>query len=138
MQFVKGGFAFNDADEQTINQQRSITAQINNNFIQVGAVFLQMSGKNPYQSDWYKKKFRDTNLQEWIDDPNMRVLNLGFNLQFGWLDVDIDAEDPRYNQCIIKAFKFLSIWANVARRSVPLDGSAERSRPSQLRFDEGI
>jgi hypothetical protein len=39
----------------------------------------------------------------------MRPLNLGFNLQFGWLDVDIDASDARYNQCILKAFKFLGI-----------------------------
>jgi hypothetical protein len=109
MEAIKGGFAFNDVDEKTINQQRAITAQINNNFIQVGAVFLQMSGKNPFTSDWYKKKFRDTNLQDWIDNPDMRVLNLGFNLQFGWLDVDIDAEDPRYNRCILSAFKFLGI-----------------------------
>ena len=109
MDTIKGGFALNNADEKIVNQQRNITAQINNNFIQVGAVFLQMSGKNPFASDWYKRKFRDTNLQDWIDNPNMRVLNLGFNLQFGWLDVDIDAEDPRYNQCIIKAFKFLGI-----------------------------
>ncbi|HEY8094758.1 MAG TPA: hypothetical protein VIE65_01495, partial [Methylobacter sp.] len=109
METIKGGFALNAADEQLVNQQRSITAQVNNNFIQVGAVFLQMSGKNPYQSDWYKRKFRDTDLQGWIDDPEMRVLNLGFNLQFGWLDVDIDAEDPRYNDCILKAFQFLKI-----------------------------
>ena len=109
MEQIKGGFAFSDTDEKTINQQRSITAQINDNFIQVGAVFLQMSGKNPFTSDWHKRKFRDTNLQEWIDDPNMHMLNLGFNLQFGWLDVDIDAEDPRYNQCILRAFKFLGI-----------------------------
>jgi hypothetical protein len=109
MEAIKGGFAFNDQQELLINQQRSITAQINNNFIQVGAVFLQMSGKNPFTSDWHKRKFRDTNLQDWIDNPDMRVLNLGFNLQFGWLDVDIDAEDPRYNDCILKAFKFLGI-----------------------------
>jgi hypothetical protein len=109
MEIIKGGYTFNAVDEKVINQQRSITAQINNNFIQVGAVFLQMSGKSPFNSDWYKRKFRDTNLQDWIDNPNMRVLNLGFNLQFGWLDVDIDAEDPRYNQCIIKAFKHLGI-----------------------------
>jgi hypothetical protein len=109
MEQIKGGFAFNSADEKTINQQRAITAQINNNFIQVGAVFLQMSGKNPFASDWFKRKFKDTNLQEWIDNPTMKSLNLGFNLQFGWLDVDIDAEDPRYNQCLIKAFKYLSI-----------------------------
>jgi hypothetical protein len=109
MEQIKGGFALNNADELLVNQQRTITGQINNNFIQVGATFLQMSGKNPFTSDWYKKKFRDTNLQDWVDNPDMRVLNLGFNLQFGWLDVDIDAEDPRYNHCIIKAFKFLGI-----------------------------
>jgi hypothetical protein len=109
MEPIKGGFALNDADERILNQQRSITAQVNNNFIQVGAIFLQMSGKNPFASDWYKRKFRDTNLQNWIDSPECRDLNLGFNLQFGWLDVDIDAEDPRYNQCIIKAFKFIGI-----------------------------
>ena len=126
MQLHKGGFAFNDADEKTINQQRSITAQINNNFIQVGAVFLQMSGKNPFASDWYKKKFRDTNLQTWIDDPDMRVLNLGFNLQFGWLDVDIDAEDPRYNRCIISAFKHLGIDTRFAF------GRMSRGVPSHL------
>jgi len=39
MEQIKGGFAFNNADELLINQQRSITAQINNNFIQVGATF---------------------------------------------------------------------------------------------------
>ena len=109
MDFIKGGFAFNAADEKTINQQRSITAQVNSNFIQVGAAFLQMSGKNPFSTDWYKRKFKETNLQEWIDNPEMRVLNLGFNLQFGWTDVDIDAEDPRYNQCILKGFKYLGV-----------------------------
>jgi len=123
MEQIKGGFALNDTDEIIVNQQRSITSQVNNNFIQVGAVFLQMSGKNPFTSDWYKRKFRDTNLQEWIDSPEMRPLNLGFNLQFGWLDVDIDAEDPRYNQCIIKAFKFLGVDTRFAfgrlSRNVP-------------------
>lgn len=126
MDFVKGGFSFNSADEKLINSQRSITAQINNNFIQVGAVFLQMSGKNPFNSDWYTRKFRDTNLQDWIDSPDMRVLNLGFNLQFGWLDVDIDAADPRYNQCIIKAFKFLGIDTRFAF------GRLSRGVPSHL------
>ena len=109
MEAIKGGFAFNDTDELLINQQRAITAQINNSFIQVGAVFLQVSSKNPFTSDWHKRKFRDTNLQDWIDNSEMRALNLGFNLQFGWLDADIDAEDPRYNQCIIKAFKYLGV-----------------------------
>ena len=123
---IKGGFAFSDADEKLINQQRSITAQINENFIPVGATFLQMSGKNPFVSDWYKKKFRDTNLQEWIDNPDMRVLNLGFNLQLGWLDVDIDAEDPRYNQSVIKAFKFLGVDTRFAF------GRVSRGVPSHL------
>jgi hypothetical protein len=109
METIKGGYAFNAVDETLINQQRAITAQVNNNFIQVGAVFLQMSGKNPYSTDWHKQKFRDTNLQTWIDDPNSRALNVGFNLQFGWTDVDIDASDPAYNRSIIQAFRFLNI-----------------------------
>src|SRR3954464_1672734 len=109
MEPIKGVSPFSPTDERIINQQRSITAQVNNNFIQVGATYLQMSGKNPFNSDWYRKKFRDTDLQKWIDDPDMRVLNLGFNLQFGWLDVDIDSEDPRYNACLLAAFKFLQV-----------------------------
>jgi hypothetical protein len=126
MEQIKGGFSLNAADEKLVNQQRSITAQINNNFIQVGAVYLQMSGKNPFASDWYKKKFRDTNLQQWIDDSDMRALNLGFNLQLGWLDVDIDAKDPRYNHSIIKAFRFLNIDTRFAF------GRMSRGVPSHL------
>lgn len=126
MEIIKGGFAFNDADQKTVNQQRSITAQVNNNFIQVGATFLQMSGKNPYSSEWYKLKFRDTNLQKWIDDPDHKPLNLGFNLQFGWLDVDIDSGDSRYNQCIIQAFKYLGIDTRFAF------GRLSRGVPSHL------
>jgi len=139
MEQIKGGFALNDADANVINQQRSITAQINNNFIQVGAVFLQMSGKNPFTTDWHKKKFRDTNLQEWIDDPDLRALNLGFNLQFGWLDVDIDAEDPRYNQCIVKAFKFLGIDTRFAfgrlSRGVPSHIMVQLSESDLANYD---
>lgn len=139
MEFVKGGFAFNTADEKTINQQRAITALVNNNFIQVGAVFLQMSGKNPFTSDWYKRKFRDTNLQEWIDNPDMRSLNLGFNLQFGWTDVDIDSEDTRYNQCILKAFKFLSIDTRFAfgrlSRGIPSHIMVQLTESDVTNFD---
>ena len=126
MQSIKGGFSLSSADEKLINQQRSITAQVNNNFIQVGAVYLQMSGKNPFASDWHKRKFRDTNLQDWIDNQDMKMLNLGFNLQFGWLDVDIDASSPRYNQSIIKAFKFLGIDTRFAF------GRASRGVPSHV------
>ena len=139
MEQIKGGFALNDADEKIINQQRSITAQVNNNFIQVGAVFLQMSGKNPFASDWHKRKFRDTNLQSWIDDPDHKPLNLGFNLQFGWLDVDIDSEDPRYNECIVKAFKFLNIDTRFAfgrlSRNVPSHIMVQLSETDLANYD---
>ena len=131
MELIKGGFALNDADEQIVNQQRSITTQINNNFIQVGAVFLQMAGKNPFASDWYNRKFRDTNLQEWIDSPELRMLNLGFNLQFGWLDVDIDSVDPRYNTCIFKAMSFLGIDTRFAF------GRMSRKVPSHIMVQLG-
>ena len=114
MEIVKGGFVFTPADETVLNQQRNITQQINNNHIQVGATFLNMSSKNPYKSDWFNNKFRDTNLQEWIDNPELRILNLGFNLQFGWVDIDIDAEDPQYNRCLVQAFKFLGVDSRFA------------------------
>ena len=109
MEIVKGGFALNSSDEKTLYQQRAITQRVNNDFIQVGATFLKMSSKNPAESDWYRHKFRDTNLQQWIDNPDYKPLNVGFNLQFGWLDVDIDSPDERYNKCIISAFKHLGI-----------------------------
>lgn len=106
---VAGGFAINPTDEKLLREQRTITHTVNNNFIQVGAIFLKTSSKNPFQEDWFNKGYRDTNLQNWIDDPEARMLNVGFNLQFGWVDIDIDAEDPEYNRCILAALKYLSV-----------------------------
>jgi len=106
---VTGGFSFESADEKLLREQRSITYQINNNFIQVGAVFLKQSGKTPYENDWFARGYRDTNLQSWIDDPDHQILNVGFNLQFGWVDIDIDSSNPAYNQCIVAALNHLGV-----------------------------
>lgn len=106
---VAGGFSFEPADEKLLREQRALTFQINESFIQVGAVFLKTSGKTPYESDWFQRGYRDTRLQGWIDDPERQHLNVGFNLQFGWVDIDIDSSNARYNQCIIAALNYLKI-----------------------------
>lgn len=117
---VKGGFELSKADRQLTNKQRAITKAINESFIQVGAVFLKASGKMPFDEDWHAKNYRDTNLQSWIDDEGLETANLGFNLQFGWMDVDIDAEDPFFNECIVAALDHLGVDTRFrfGRRSV--------------------
>ena len=106
---VDGGFVLKTADEAILNQQRAITKHINDNFIQVGAVFLKTSDKSPFDSRWYESKFHDTDLQAWIDDEDARLTNAGFNLQLGWMDIDIDSDDPEFNQCIVSAMDHLKL-----------------------------
>lgn len=110
---IAGGFEVAETDRATLVAQRSITKHINERFIQVGAIFLRASSKNPFDAeDWFKKQYRETNLQDWIDDPELRNHNVGFNLQAGWLDVDIDAAngtDPEFNRCIVAAMEYLGI-----------------------------
>jgi len=107
---IPGGFKLSPEDERRVNLHRAITKSINTAFIQVGAVYLTPSGKAPTDDEnWYGNKFGDVNLQSWIDDPEQRPLNLGFNLQLGWVDIDIDSEDPEYNQCIIRAMRHLRL-----------------------------
>ena len=106
---IPGGFALKPSDAEIINTQRAITKRINDDFIQVGAIYLKTSSKNPYDLAWFERKHRDVNLQEWIDDPEARLNNVGFNLQLGWVDIDIDAEDAGYNRCIVGALKHLRV-----------------------------
>lgn len=106
---IEGGFVLKSTDEAILNQQRAITKHINDNFIQTGAVFLKTSDKSPFDSKWYESKFHDTDLQAWIDDAEARFTNVGFNLQLGWMDVDIDSDDPEYNQCLISAMEHLGL-----------------------------
>lgn len=117
---LKGGYEIRSEDQPVINAQRAITKQINDRFIQVGAVFLKMSGKMPISDDWAKQNYRDTNLQRWIDDPEFKLHNTGFNLQFGWTDIDIDVEDPDYNACLLAALDHLGVDTRFrfGRRSV--------------------
>ena len=111
---VSGGYSLSPEDEKILLNQRDVTREVNDRFIQVGATFLKQSSKNPYDDDWYKHGYRDTNLQSWIDDETLRYFNLGFNLQMGWMDVDIDAEDPEFNRAIIAAMHHLKIDARFA------------------------
>lgn len=100
---VQGGFNLSREDLTVALKQRALTKQVNESFIQVGAVFLKPSGKMPFDEDWWSKNYRDTNLQSWIDDEDKRGINAGFNLQLGWTDIDIDADDPDFNAAIINA-----------------------------------
>lgn len=109
MQIIQGGFKLRDEDQELVMSQRAITAAVNSSFIQVGAVFLKPSIKFPIDEDWAKRLKGDTNLQSWIDDPDSQMLNVGFNLQMGWMDVDIDAEDPEFNRAILAAMDYLKI-----------------------------
>lgn len=106
---IEGGFDVSGPDLQVLNNQRAITKLVNDKFIQVGAVFLKTSGKNPIDENWVKSAYRDTDLQGWIDDETFKHHNVGFNLQQGWVDIDIDADDPEYNTCLIAALDFLKI-----------------------------
>lgn len=106
---ITGGFSLEPNLKKLVNEQRAITHQINEHFIQVGAVFLKTSSKNPFEEDWFSKNYRDTNLQSWIDDPELQGLNVGFNLQLGWVDIDIDSSDREYNKCIVAALNHLRV-----------------------------
>jgi hypothetical protein len=106
---IAGGFALDPADEQLLLEQRTITYNVNQSFIQIGAIYLKTSSKNPYTNDWYMKGYRDTNLQDWIDNEDARLLNVGFNLQSGWVDIDIDSGDSEYNRCILLGLAHVGI-----------------------------
>lgn len=109
LKVISGGFQLGADERQLVNEQRAITQAINKNFIQVGAAWLKTSNKNPFNDDWYTHQHLDVNLQSWIDDEALRDRNVGFNLQAGWMDVDIDASDPEYNECILAAMDYLAI-----------------------------
>jgi hypothetical protein len=100
---VPTGFELSAEDRALVNRNRAMTMAINNKFIQVGAVWLKMSGKMPIDDNWAEKNAQDTDLQSWIDDEDKILANVGFNLQMGWMDIDIDADDPRFNAAMIAA-----------------------------------
>jgi len=99
---------------EVINTQRAITAQINRDVVKVGAVFLRPSSKIPSNDNWAKSKYLDTNLQDWLDVETFRFDNVGFNLQQGWTDIDIDSDDSEYNKCIHQAMQHVGIDCRLA------------------------
>lgn len=137
---VPGGFNFSADEQRLINVQRAITKSVNDNLIQVGAVFLKTSGKNPISDDWAASGFRDTNLQDWIDSESHQFHNVGFNLQLGWLDIDIDAEDPFFNECVIAALDYNGVDTRFrfGRRSVgfPTHVLVQLGEEEAASFDE--
>lgn len=106
---IRGGFDLSDDDVSVRNVSKALTKVVNERLVQVGAVFLKPSSKFPIDEDWYNRLRGDVDLSEWIDQEDKGQLNVGFNLQFGWMDVDIDADDPEYNQHILMALDYLGL-----------------------------
>lgn len=109
MEVLSGGFKLSAQELALVNTHKALTKQINEKFIQVGAVFLKPASKHPIDEKWSAIVPKQTDLQQWIDDDRQRVLNVGFNLQFGWMDCDIDSADPEYNRCIIAAMDAMGV-----------------------------
>lgn len=107
--FNTSSYKLTPEDERVVLNQRAITNKINRDFIQVGAIFLKAQSKLPAADDWAKIAYLATDAQAWIDDEQYRTVNMGFNLQFGWTDVDLDSDDPTFNQCIHSAMRHLRI-----------------------------
>ena len=116
---VDGGFVLTEADQTLLNTQKTITKQINAHFIQVGAVYCQPASKNPIDPKWTELVKGDVNLQSWIDDPGIEKLNVGFNLQNGWLDIDIDSPSPEFRHLVGHGLSFVGVDTRFAfgRRS---------------------
>lgn len=117
---IRGGFNLSAEDLAVVNKQKALTGAINSKFIQVGAVFLKPASKHPVDEDWYSRNRGDIDLQQWIDSEEIRPLNVGFNLQQGWLDIDIDASDPEFNSFILSGLNATGVDGRFAfgRRSV--------------------
>jgi hypothetical protein len=116
-------FTLSSAQLELVHQQRAITAAINKSFIQVAAIYLASNAKSPTEEGWQKKTYLSTDLQEWIDDEDKRFFNVGFNLQLGWLDIDIDAADGAdrtFNQRMVDGLRACGIDTRFAfgRQSV--------------------
>ena len=102
-----------------VNSQREITTTINKEVVKVGAVYLRPTTKIPVESNWSDSKYLDTNLQDWVDNELFRYSGVGFNLQQGWVDIDIDGDDTEYHRCIHQAMTHVGIDCRLAfgRRS---------------------
>jgi len=123
-----------------INQQRVITAQINRDVVKVGAVYLRQSSKIPANDNWATIKYLDTNLADWVDSENHRFANVGFNLQQGWVDIDVDSEDSEYNRCIHQALQHVGVDCRLAfgrlSAGVPKHFLVQLSEEEAKNFDE--
>ena len=106
---IQGGYALSADDRMLVNRQKAITKRMNEAFIQVGAIFLKPASKNPIDEGWFDVTRGTTDLQAWIDDPAQQTLNVGFNLQFGWVDVDVDSPDPDFARTVFAAMDHIGI-----------------------------
>ena len=120
MELIKGGYQIRNEDKSLLATQRAITKQMNERFIQVGAVYLKMAAKAPIDENWARTGVLETNLQDWIEHEDKELFNVGFNLQFGWVDIDIDYDDPDFNRIFLAALDHCGVDTRFrfGRRSV--------------------
>lgn len=127
-------------DWVAIDRQRAITAAVNREVVKVGAVYLRQNSKIPVNDNWSASKYLDTNLQDWIDNETFRFSNVGFNLQQGWVDIDVDGDDTEYNKCIYEAMKHVGVDCRLAfgRQSagVPRHFLVQLSEEESRLFDD--
>lgn len=97
-----------------INSQRVITTAINKDVVKVGAIYLRPTTKIPVEANWSDSKYLDTNLQDWIDNEQFRYSGVGFNLQQGWVDIDVDGDDTEYHRCIQQALSHVGVDCRLA------------------------
>ena len=97
-----------------VNTQRAITQVVNRDIVKVGAVYLRPTSKIPVNDNWSASKYLDTNLQDWVDNELYRYSGVGFNLQQGWVDIDVDGDDTEYNKCIHSAMRHVGVDCRLA------------------------
>ena len=123
-----------------INEQRAITTLVNRDIVKVGAVYLRPTSKVPVNDNWSASKYLDTDLRDWIDNELYRFSNVGFNLQQGWVDIDVDGDDTEYNKCIHSAMQHVGVDCRLAfgRKSagVPRHFLVQLSEEESRSFDE--
>jgi hypothetical protein len=123
-----------------VNTQRGITAAINRDVVKVGATYLRTGSKIPVNDNWSASKYLDTNLQDWIDNELYRHSNVGFNLQQGWVDIDVDGDDTEYNKCIHAAMRHVGVDCRLAfgrlSAGVPRHFLVQLSEEEWRSFDE--
>jgi hypothetical protein len=130
---IKGGADLTPPDDDLVRRQKAITAKINEKFIKVKAVWLKPQSKEPIDAEWTRGEHGDLDMTAWIDNPERQPCNLGFMTNSGWLDIDIDANDPEFNKVVVAALTHVGVDTRLAfgRRSTGCPSHVMVSLPKE-------